>query len=105
MHLRLLLNVEPRPTDALSVIPLLASWLPLFVCFVYLPIPRSMTSAVEAKSLSALTTLASNPPRYPRNPTHEGHEPLVLYIERVPGSKGECCRCCCTANSGLLRLC
>lgn len=48
-----------------------------------------MTSVVEAKSLSALTTLASNPPRYPRNPTHEEHEPLVLYIERVPGSKGE----------------
>lgn len=47
-----------------------------------------MTSAVEAKSLSALTILASNPPRYPRNPTHERHEPLVLYIERVPGSKG-----------------
>lgn len=50
-----------------------------------------MTSAVEAKSLSALTILASNPPRYPRNPTHERHEPLVLYIERVPGSKGEFC--------------
>ncbi|OJD32686.1 uncharacterized protein BKCO1_3700019 [Diplodia corticola] len=48
-----------------------------------------MTAAVEAKSLSALTTLASNPPRYPRNPTHDRHEPLVLYIERVPGSKGE----------------
>ncbi|KAF2147236.1 uncharacterized protein K452DRAFT_3837 [Aplosporella prunicola CBS 121167] len=42
---------------------------------------------VEAKSLSALTSLASNPPRYPRNPTHERHEPLVLYIARVPGSR------------------
>lgn len=64
---------------------------PSAVSFVYiLPAARrdwSMTSAVEAKSLSALTILASNPPRYPRNPTHERHEPLVLYIERVPGSK------------------
>ncbi|KAF9696322.1 hypothetical protein EKO04_005574 [Ascochyta lentis] len=43
--------------------------------------------AVEAKSLSSLTALASNPPAYPRNPTHVKHEPLVLYIARVPGSK------------------
>lgn len=45
------------------------------------------SAVVEARSLSSLTTLASNPPRYPRNPTHEKHEPLVLYIARVPGSK------------------
>lgn len=45
--------------------------------------------AIEAKSLSSLTALASNPPAYPRNPTHARHEPLVLYIARVPGSKGE----------------
>lgn len=44
-------------------------------------------SIVEAKSLSALTALASNPPAYPRNPTHVKHEPLTLYIARVPGSK------------------
>ncbi|KAF2273930.1 uncharacterized protein EI97DRAFT_423269 [Westerdykella ornata] len=44
-------------------------------------------SAVEAKSLSSLTALASNPPAYPRNPTHVKHEPLVLYIARVPGSR------------------
>ncbi|KAH7349124.1 hypothetical protein BKA66DRAFT_476926 [Pyrenochaeta sp. MPI-SDFR-AT-0127] len=43
--------------------------------------------AIEAKSLSSLTALASNPPAYPRNPTHVRHEPLVLYIARVPGSK------------------
>ncbi|KAF2012049.1 hypothetical protein BU24DRAFT_443383 [Aaosphaeria arxii CBS 175.79] len=43
--------------------------------------------AIEAKSLSSLTTLASNPPSYPRNPTHVRHEPLVLYIARVPGSR------------------
>ncbi|KAF1945783.1 hypothetical protein EJ02DRAFT_395526 [Clathrospora elynae] len=42
---------------------------------------------IVAKSLSSLTALASNPPAYPRNPTHVKHEPLVLYIARVPGSK------------------
>ncbi|KAF2088606.1 hypothetical protein K490DRAFT_39457 [Saccharata proteae CBS 121410] len=46
-----------------------------------------MTTAVEAKSLSSLTTLAFNPPSYPRNPTHVKHEPLVLYIAKVPGSR------------------
>lgn len=45
------------------------------------------STAIEAKSLSSLTALASNPPAYPRNPTHQKHEPLVLYIARVPGSK------------------
>ncbi|KAF2445748.1 hypothetical protein P171DRAFT_359033 [Karstenula rhodostoma CBS 690.94] len=43
--------------------------------------------AIEARSLSTLTSLASNPPSYPRNPTHVRHEPLVLYIARVPGSR------------------
>lgn len=43
---------------------------------------------VEARSLSSVTNIASNPPAYPRNPTHEKHEPLSLYIVRVPGSKG-----------------
>ncbi|KAJ4303756.1 hypothetical protein N0V90_002657 [Kalmusia sp. IMI 367209] len=43
--------------------------------------------AVQARSLSTLTSLASNPPSYPRNPTHVKHEPLVLYIARVPGSR------------------
>ncbi|CAI7580217.1 unnamed protein product [Penicillium crustosum] len=42
---------------------------------------------VEARSLSSVTNIASNPPAYPRNPTHEKHEPLSLYIVRVPGSK------------------
>ena len=46
------------------------------------------TPIIEARSLSSLTALASNPPAYPRNPTHERHEPLVLYIARVPGSRG-----------------
>ncbi|CAI6334979.1 unnamed protein product [Periconia digitata] len=43
--------------------------------------------AIEARSLSSLTSLASNPPPYPRNPTHGKQEPLVLYIARVPGSR------------------
>jgi hypothetical protein len=43
---------------------------------------------VEARSLSSITAIASNPPAYPRNPTHEKHDPLVLYIVRVPGSQG-----------------
>jgi hypothetical protein len=46
-----------------------------------------MSAAVEALSLTALTTLLATPPQYPRNPTHEAHERLVLYIVRVPGSK------------------
>lgn len=48
-----------------------------------------MDAAVEARSLSSLTTLAFNPPQYPRNPTHEKHEPVTLYIARVPGSRGK----------------
>ena len=48
-----------------------------------------MPPAVEARSLSSLTTLAANPPLYPRNPTQEVQQPLVLYIARVPGSKGD----------------
>lgn len=47
--------------------------------------------AIEARSLSSITALASNPPSYPRNPTHARNAPLVLYIARVPGSKGTVC--------------
>jgi len=43
---------------------------------------------VEARSLSSITALAANPPAYPRNPTQTPLEPLVLYIVRVPGSRG-----------------
>ncbi|KAL9121072.1 MAG: hypothetical protein Q9187_002377, partial [Circinaria calcarea] len=46
-----------------------------------------MTTAIEARSLSSVTALAANPPRYPRNPTHTIQQPLVLYIARVPGSR------------------
>ncbi|QSZ31430.1 hypothetical protein DSL72_000995 [Monilinia vaccinii-corymbosi] len=41
---------------------------------------------VEANSLSGLTQLAGNPPKYPRNPTEQKRANLVLYIARVPGS-------------------
>ncbi|RAL64739.1 hypothetical protein DID88_001770 [Monilinia fructigena] len=41
---------------------------------------------VEANSLSGLTQLAGNPPKYPRNPTERKRANLVLYIARVPGS-------------------
>lgn len=44
---------------------------------------------VEARSLSSITTIASNPPSYPRNPAQKKLDPLELYIVRVPGSKGE----------------
>ncbi|KAL2829022.1 hypothetical protein BDW59DRAFT_41070 [Aspergillus cavernicola] len=42
---------------------------------------------VEARSLSSITSIASNPPAYPRNPAHKKLDPLILYIVRVPGSK------------------
>jgi hypothetical protein len=47
-----------------------------------------MASVIEARSLALLTTVASDPPLYPRNPTQLPHAPLTLYIVRVPGSKG-----------------
>jgi len=48
-----------------------------------------MAPLIEAQSLSDITYLASNPPKYPRNPTERKRQPLTLYIARVPGSKGE----------------
>ncbi|KAG9237835.1 hypothetical protein BJ875DRAFT_452573 [Amylocarpus encephaloides] len=45
------------------------------------------SSSVEAASLSDITQLASNPPKYPRNPTEQKRQPLILYIARVPGSR------------------
>ena len=49
---------------------------------------------VEARSLSSITPIASNPPAYPRNPTQKKLDPLELYIVRVPGSKGEFSQIC-----------
>ena len=44
---------------------------------------------MEARSLASLNLLAANPPSYPVNPTEQAQEPLVLYLARVPGTRGE----------------
>ncbi|CZR57461.1 uncharacterized protein PAC_07350 [Phialocephala subalpina] len=46
-----------------------------------------MAPHVEASSLSDITELAGNPPKYPRNPTERTRQPLTLYLARVPGSR------------------
>ncbi|MBE3045700.1 hypothetical protein IMZ48_24765 [Candidatus Bathyarchaeota archaeon] len=46
------------------------------------------TPHIEARSLSSLNHLAANPPQYPVNPSEDRHEPLVLYLSRVPGTRG-----------------
>ncbi|RAL03737.1 uncharacterized protein BO80DRAFT_400828 [Aspergillus ibericus CBS 121593] len=51
------------------------------------PTPSLPKAPVEARSLSSITAIASNPPAYPRNPTQKKLDPLVLYIVRVPGSR------------------
>lgn len=43
---------------------------------------------MEAHSLASLNLLAANPPQYPENPSETRLEPLVLYISRVPGTRG-----------------
>ena len=49
-----------------------------------------MAPAVEASSLSSVLSLADNPPLNPRdNAVLEIQQPLMLYIARVPGSKGK----------------
>jgi hypothetical protein len=48
-----------------------------------------MAEHVEARSLAALNALASNPPQYPTKPTEKRQEPLILYISRVPGTRGD----------------
>lgn len=53
---------------------------------------------VEARSLSSLNFLAANPPQYPVNPAGDRHEPLVLYLSRVPGSRGPFPRPACRAS-------
>lgn len=45
--------------------------------------------AIQANSLSEITALAENPPTYPRYTDSKSREPLVLYISRVPGSRGK----------------
>lgn len=46
------------------------------------------TQPKEALSLADLNILAANPPPYPEKPHEENQEPLVLYISRVPGTRG-----------------
>ncbi|EKD15053.1 uncharacterized protein L3040_003747 [Drepanopeziza brunnea f. sp. 'multigermtubi'] len=46
-----------------------------------------MIPSIEANSLSDITQIAGNPPKYPRNPTEAKRPPLTLYIARVPGSR------------------
>lgn len=49
-----------------------------------------MAPIVEAKSLSEVVALAANPPADLEGEYTKGsQEPLVLYIARVPGSKGQ----------------
>ena len=49
-----------------------------------------MAPVVAASSLSSVLGLAENPPLNPRDDAVlEVQQPLVLYIARVPGSKGE----------------
>lgn len=43
---------------------------------------------MEADSLQQLNSLAFDPPQYPEKPLSEKQEPLVLYISRVPGTRG-----------------
>ena len=47
-----------------------------------------MAPAVQGKSLSTVMELAADPPIDYRFDAHEPQEPLVLYIARIPGSKG-----------------
>ena len=50
-----------------------------------------MAKPIQAGSLASVIELADNPPDQPiRNLTRESHQPLVLYIARVPGSHGIC---------------
>lgn len=48
-----------------------------------------MDEHVEARSLASLNYLAANPPQYPKKPNEERQEPLILYISRVPGTRGK----------------
>ncbi|KAI0593171.1 hypothetical protein F4775DRAFT_579242 [Biscogniauxia sp. FL1348] len=42
---------------------------------------------VEARSLTSINYIASNPPQYPKKPTEGKQDPLTLYISRVPGTR------------------
>ena len=53
------------------------------------PTHTGMAEHVEARSLAELNYLASHPPQYPTNPTEKKQDPLILYISRVPGTRGK----------------
>ena len=57
----------------------------------YYPSPAhtGMAEHIEARSLAELNYLAANPPQYPTNPAEKKQDPLVLYISRVPGTRGK----------------
>ncbi|QIW99639.1 hypothetical protein AMS68_005157 [Peltaster fructicola] len=46
-----------------------------------------MTTAVEADSFSTITDIAANPPAWHSHTLQNHHDPLTLYITRVPGSR------------------
>ena len=48
----------------------------------------AMTAAIEARSLSAVLALADDPPLNPNDGPKPLQDGLVLYIARVPGSRG-----------------
>lgn len=43
---------------------------------------------IEAGSLSSLTALADEPPLNPRQLVERKWDPVILYLARVPGSRG-----------------
>ena len=49
-----------------------------------------MANPIQAGSLASVIDLANNPPDQPYGLTGDSQQPLVLYIERVPGSRGIC---------------
>jgi hypothetical protein len=57
-------------------------------CLFFMAEIASPSSPVEARSLSSITSIAANPPAYPRNPTQAKLDRVELYIVKVPGSKG-----------------
>ncbi|KAI1098027.1 hypothetical protein F4804DRAFT_325840 [Jackrogersella minutella] len=46
-----------------------------------------MDEHIEARSLASLNYLAANPPQYPKKPTEEKQDSIILYISRVPGTR------------------
>lgn len=50
---------------------------------------QDMAERIEARSLASLNLLAANPPQYPSAPVSQRQDPVVLYISRVPGSRGQ----------------